>query len=100
MSKLEVGPIFQAGNGKPLNLDNLVRRVIVPTLPRCAVCRKQESEHRPKGHMFLRHKALPQLHGWHSFRRCLATNLQALGVDDKTIQGILRNIRVGLTRNI
>lgn len=30
-------PIFQAGNGKPLNLDNLVRRVIVPALSRCAV---------------------------------------------------------------
>ena len=28
-------PIFQAGNGKPLNLDNLVRRVIRPALERC-----------------------------------------------------------------
>jgi hypothetical protein len=26
-----VGPIFQGGNGKPLNLDNLARRMIIPT---------------------------------------------------------------------
>jgi hypothetical protein len=32
MGKLAVGPIFQAGNGKPLNLDNLVRREIIPAI--------------------------------------------------------------------
>jgi len=66
-------PIFQAGNGKPLNLDNLARRVIAP---------------------------VSQWHGWHAFRRGLATNLHALGVDDKTIQAILRHSNVGLTMNI
>src|SRR5262249_24496079 len=35
--RLAVGAIFQAGNGKPLNLDNLARRVIMPALSRCAV---------------------------------------------------------------
>jgi hypothetical protein len=25
-------PIFHAGNGKPLNLDNLVRRIVVPRM--------------------------------------------------------------------
>ena len=50
--------------------------------------------------MFQRDKALPQWHGWHAFRRGLATNLHALGVDDKTIQGILRHSNVGLTMNI
>src|SRR5947207_1933882 len=39
-------PIFQAGNGRPLNLDNLVRRVISPALSRCAVCRQPEAEHK------------------------------------------------------
>jgi hypothetical protein len=29
------GPIFRAGNGKPLNLDNLAKRVIIPAL-KCA----------------------------------------------------------------
>ena len=92
-------PIFQAGNGQPLNLDNLARRVIVPALSRCAVCRKLESEHKPEGHIFERDKTLPQWHGWHAFRRGLATNLHALGVDDKTIQAILRHSDIRLTQN-
>ena len=66
-------PIFQAGNGQPLNLDNLARRVIAP---------------------------VSKWHGWHAFRRGLATNLHALGVDDKTIQAILRHSNVGLTMNV
>jgi integrase len=66
-------PIFQAGNGKPLNLDNLARRIIAP---------------------------IARWHGWHAFRRGLATNLHALGVDDKTIQAILRHSNVGLTMNV
>jgi integrase len=93
-------PIFQAGNGKPLNLGNLARRVITPALCNCAVCREQEDEHKPKGHEFQRDKSLPEWHGWHAFRRGLATNLHTLGVDDKTIQAILRHSNVGLTMNV
>lgn len=85
-------PIFQAGNGKPLNLDNLARWVIIPALSRCAVCGKQEDEHKPEGHVYQRSKALPQWHGWHAFH--------ALGVEDKTIQAILRHSNVGLTMNV
>jgi integrase len=66
-------PIFQAGNGKPLNLDNLARRIIAP---------------------------VSSWHGWDAFRRGLATNLHTLGVDDKTIQAILRHSNVGLTMNV
>jgi hypothetical protein len=36
--------------------------------------------------------------GWHAFRRGLATNLKALGVDDLTIMRIIRNSDVGTTR--
>jgi integrase len=93
-------PIFQAGNGQPLNLDNLARRVIIPALSPCAVCRKQEEEHKPEGHNFERDKSLPEWHAWHAFRRGLATNLHALGVDDKTIQAILRHSNVGMTMNV
>jgi len=100
MGKLAVGPIFQAGNGEPLNLDNLARRVIMPALSRCAVCGKPEEEHKPEAHLFERDNSLPQWHGWHAFRRGLATNLHALGVDDKTIQAILRHSNVGLTMNV
>jgi integrase len=100
MGKVASGPIFQSGNGKPLNLDNLAGRVIIPAISRCVVCRKQESEHKPEGHIFQRDKSLPQWHGWHAFRRGLATNLHSLGVDDKTIQAILRHSNVSLTMNI
>jgi integrase len=93
-------PIFQAGNGQPLILSNLVNRVIIPALSRCAACKKREDEHKPEGHIFHRDKSLPEWHGWHGFRRGLATNLHALGVDDKTIQAILRHSNVSLTMNI
>ena len=93
-------PIFQAGNGKPLNLDNLARRVIIPALSPCGICGKQEEEHKPDGHAYQRNKTLPHWHGWHAFRRGLATNLHGLGVDDKTIQAILRHSNVGLTMNV
>ena len=90
-------PIFQAGNGKPLNL---VRRFIIPSPNRCAVCKKSEGDHKPEAHIFERDNSLPAWHGWHAFRRELATNLHALGVDDKTIQAILRHSNIGLTMNI
>jgi integrase len=38
--------------------------------------------------------------GWHAFRRGLATNLHALGVEDKTIQAILRHSTLVLTMNV
>src|SRR5229473_4106102 len=93
-------PVFQSGKGSPSNLANLARRVIIPALSPCVVCRKQEDEHKLDGHVFERDKSLPEWHGWHAFRRGLATNLHALGVDDKTIQAILRHSNVGLTMNV
>lgn len=93
-------PIFQAGNGQPLNLANLVRRSVAPALAICAVCRKREDEHKTEGHLFERDESIPCWHGWHAFRRGLATNLHTLGVDDKTIQAILRHSNMGLTMNI
>jgi integrase len=93
-------PIFQAGNGQPLNLDNIARRVIIPALSPCAVCKMQEDGHLPDGHSFERDSSLPLWHGWHAFSRGLATNLHTLGIDDKTIQAILRHSTIGLTQNI
>jgi integrase len=100
MGKLAAGPIFQAGNGRPLNLDNLASRVIAPALSRCVVCKKREDEHKPEGHLFERDKSIVAWHGWHAFRRGLATNLYQLGVKDKDIQAILRHSNVGVTMNI
>jgi integrase len=78
MGKLAVGPIFTVGTGKPLSLDNLARRDIRPALKGTGV----------------------EWYGWHAFRRGLATTLHQLGVDDKTIQAILRHSSMGITMNI
>lgn len=64
--------------GAPLNLANLVRRVILPALG------KNEPE-------LLRWK------GWHAFRRSLASNLYSCGVSPKVIQAILRHSDIGTT---
>jgi integrase len=93
-------PIFQAGNGKPLNLDNLRGRFILPALSHCAVCGKLKTKHKPEGHIFERDKSLPEWHGWHAFRRGLATNLHDLGIPDKEIQAILRHGNISITQNI
>jgi len=93
-------PIFQNGTGTPLHLDNLVRRAVVPALTRCAIYHKCESEHTPEAHVFELDKSMPTWHGWHAFRRGLATNLHTLGVEDKTIQAILRHSTLALTMNV
>jgi integrase len=61
--------------GRPLNLSNLARRVIAPTLKGVGV----------------------KWVGWHGFRRGLATNLDELGVDHDVIKSILRHANVRIT---
>ena len=63
--------------GAPLNLANLARRVIVPSLEKSDVSMKWK--------------------GWHAFRRGLASNLYSLGVQPKVIQAILRHSDIGTT---
>jgi integrase len=70
------GLMFPVPLGKPINLDALAADVIVPAVS----------------------KARIQWHGWHAFRRGLATNLHRLGVSDKTIQRILRHSNVAVTQ--
>ena len=61
--------------GAPLNLHNLATRVIKPAILSRGISWK----------------------GWHAFRRGLASNLYALGVAPKVIQGILRHADIGTT---
>ncbi len=75
---LRAGPLFRGVCGRPLNLDNLARRVVIPVLKLSGI----------------------KWHGWHAFRRGLATNLHRLGVDDKTIQEILRHSSLATTQEI
>jgi integrase len=70
------GFIFHGNTGKPLRLENIVRRDIKPALV----------------------KNKMTWHGWHAFRRGVATNLKSLGADDKTISNILRHGNVAITQ--
>ncbi|HEY7095093.1 MAG TPA: site-specific integrase, partial [Terriglobales bacterium] len=93
------GPLFPTGKGTPESLNNVVTRQIRPTLNRCAVCGLSKTDHGSgPEHEFQRDASLPQWRGWHAFRRGLATNLKFLGVDDKTIQAILRHSNVAVTQ--
>jgi integrase len=69
------GFIFSGSTGQPLRLENVVRRDIKPVLSKAGLVWR----------------------GWHSFRRGLGTNLNALGADSKTIQTILRHANVATT---
>jgi integrase len=70
------GLMFPGIAGKPVNLDALVVRVIRPALKNAGL----------------------SWHGWHAFRRGLATTLHRLGVPDKTNQAILRHANVAVTQ--
>ena len=73
----ESGPIFAASNGKPISMNNVLGRAILPAL---------------------RKAKLDSLwHGWHAARRGLGSNLYALGIPEKTIQAILRHANVSTT---
>jgi integrase len=91
------GPIFANSVGKPLNMNNLLKRAILPSLNRCAVCLKSERDHAKASHAYKRDARLPGWHGWHAARRGLGSNLYRLGVPDMVIQRILRHGNVSTT---
>lgn len=72
------GPMFTNTLGKSLDLNELYKRTIKPIFQAAHI----------------------EWHGWHAFRRGLATNLHRLGVDDKTIQAILCHCNVAVTQNV
>ncbi len=69
------GYIFHGSTGQPLRMENVLRRDMLPAFEKAEIT----------------------WHGWHGFRRGLATNLYALGAPDKTIQAILRHANVSTT---
>jgi integrase len=72
----EAGIMFKTRNDTPLSMNNLLNDQIQPALEKAGI----------------------EWHGFHAFRRGLATNLHALGVDDLTIQKILRHSDVSVTQ--
>lgn len=94
----QIGPIFATGKGTPQNMNNLLGRLILPALNRCAACRKPESNCDQKlPHKYERDRSLPEWRGWHACRRGLGSNLYRLGVPDMVIQRILRHANVSTT---
>jgi hypothetical protein len=83
-----------------MDLNNLVNRVIVPSLTRCGDCRRHNPDHVLADHDFTQDESLPQWHGWQAARRRLGTNLYRLGVLEKTIQAILRHANVSTPARI
>jgi integrase len=67
--------VFHGETGEPLRMDNFNARIVRPTLKEAKV----------------------PWHGWHAFRRGLASNLQELGADPKVAQAILRHANVRTT---
>ncbi len=71
------GPIFANSLGRPLDLEGCYRRDMKDILKKATIL----------------------WHGWHGFRRGLASNLNRLGIDDSVIQRILRHSTVATTQN-
>jgi integrase len=67
---------FIFGGESPIDLDNLTRRKIIPTLRAAGIAWR----------------------GWHAFRRGLATTMHAAGVQDKEIQRVLRHGDIATTQ--
>jgi integrase len=70
------GPIFANSLGRPLDQEGCYRREMKDLLKKAGI----------------------GWHGWHGFRRGLASNLNRLGVDDSVIQRILRHSTVATTQ--
>lgn len=74
----DAGFIFAGSTGKPLRIENVLRRDMRPILDKHGI----------------------EWKGWHGFRRGLASNLNQLGADAKTIQAILRHSELSTTMDI
>ena len=94
---LQTGPMFRNLSGRPVCLNNVLGRQILPALKRCESCGKAEGQHAKADHPFKLDEKFPKWHGWHAARRGLGSNLYALGVPEKVIQQILRHTNVSTT---
>jgi integrase len=76
MGNPATGVIFHSGDGNPMDLDELAQQVIRPLVRNIGM----------------------EWYGWHGFRRGIASNLYALGADDKIVQRILRHAKSHVTK--
>ena len=75
-----------------------MQREIRPAIDGCTTCGKLTAKHKRADHLYARNKEKVRWHGWHAFRRGLATNLHEMGIPDRHIQDILRHSDVSVTR--
>ena len=90
------GPILRGLAGRPLVLDNVSQRIIIPLLSGCAVCGKPKSG-REAAHAFKLDESLPTWHGFYSLRRGVATTLANLTKDGMASKGLLRHTNIATT---
>jgi len=69
------GPILRGPSGKPLNLDNLSKRLMLPLLKAAGL----------------------EWHGWYSMRRGVSTTLAGLTRDAMASKGLLRHTNLATT---
>jgi integrase len=93
----EAGPILCGRSGKPLDLNTLAKREILPILRRCSTCKKPMSAHEPNGHNFELDTSLPPWHGWYAFRRGIATEITSATKDVLAAKGLLRHSNISTT---
>ena len=67
--------ILATPSGKPVDLHNLARRIIAPTLDLCGACHKPQSKHEKADHEFRRDPLMPEWKGFYALRRGIATTL-------------------------
>lgn len=90
--------MFANTRGGRVNLNNLLKRVMLPALNRGRHCGGIAGKsHLRQAHAYERDTRIPAWHGWHAARRGVSTNLYSLGVKDKVIQRILRHSNVNVT---
>jgi integrase len=77
---------------KPVNLDNMSKRSIIPALSRCAICKEAEfAEH--KEHEFQPDDTLPRWYGFYSLRRFHATQVRMESDSSETAAKALGNTK-------
>ena len=77
MGSPSTGVMFHNGAGERMDMDKLAQRVIRPLIEAMGIL----------------------WYGWHGFRRGIASNLFALGADEKVVQRILRHSKAHVTRD-
>ena len=77
MGNPTIGVVFHPGTGEPMDMDKLAQRVLRPAVQASGI----------------------PWYGWHGFRRGVASNLYALGADEKLVQRILRHAKSHVTKD-